>query len=80
MLSELDDLGESKSLNDKLDLVCATMACHGSVRANQVLDQEKIHALLNGLDNAEFPHSCPHGRPVAKMITYPELEKMFGRI
>ena len=80
LLSELDELGESKSLKNKLDLVCATMACHGSVRANQVLDEEKIYALLNSLDNAEFPHACPHGRPVAKMITYPELEKMFGRI
>ncbi|MGI9533754.1 MAG: DNA mismatch repair endonuclease MutL [Thermodesulfobacteriota bacterium] len=80
LLSELDDLGESKSLKNKLDLICATMACHGSVRANQVLDEEKIYALLSGLDNAEFPHSCPHGRPVVKMITYPELEKMFGRI
>ena len=80
LLSELDELGESKSLKNKLDLVCATMACHGSVRANQVLDEDKIYSLLRGLDNAEFPHSCPHGRPVAKMITYPELEKMFGRI
>ncbi|MGI9553936.1 MAG: DNA mismatch repair endonuclease MutL [Thermodesulfobacteriota bacterium] len=80
LVSELDDLGESKSLNNKLDLICATMACHGSVRANQVLDEDKIYALLNSLDKAEFPHSCPHGRPVAKMITYPELEKMFGRI
>ena len=79
MISELDDLGESKSLNSKLDLVCATMACHGSIRASEVLNEEKIHALLLGLDNAEFPHSCPHGRPVAKMITYQELEKMFGR-
>jgi len=80
MLSELDEMGETRSLNNKLDLVCATMACHGSIRANQVLDMEEIHALLCSLDNAEFPHACPHGRPVAKMITYPELEKMFGRI
>lgn len=80
ILLELDDLEESKSLNDRLDLVCATMSCHSSIRANEALGREKISALLHGLDNAEFPHSCPHGRPVAKMITYKELEKMFGRI
>ena len=42
-------------------------------------DENHIDALLKSLDAAEFPHSCPHGRPVARVITYPELEKMFGR-
>lgn len=79
ILLELDELGESKSFNNMLDLVFATMSCHGSIRANEVLDKEKIKALLISLDKTEFASSCPHGRPVAKIITYKELEKMFGR-
>ena len=79
ILSELDSFNESRSLADKFDLIFATMACHGSVRANQKLNNEMIIALLQSLDKADSPHSCPHGRPVARLITFPELEKMFGR-
>jgi DNA mismatch repair protein MutL len=79
LLSELEEFNEGKSLADKFDLIIATMACHGSVRANQSLNNDMIYALLQSLDRAAFPHSCPHGRPVARQVTYPELEKMFGR-
>ena len=79
LLGELEEYNESRSLADKFDLIVATMACHGSIRANQSLNDDMIHALLKSLDAAEFPHSCPHGRPVARVVTFPELEKMFGR-
>ncbi len=79
LLAELEEFNESRSLADKFDLIFATMACHGSIRANQNLNTEMIYALLKSLDTAEFPHSCPHGRPVARVVTFPELEKMFGR-
>ena len=79
LLGELEEYNESRSLADKFDLIVATMACHGSIRANQSLNDEMINALLKSLDEAEFPHSCPHGRPVARVVTFPELEKMFGR-
>jgi len=79
LLAELDEFNESRSLADKFDLIIATMACHGSIRANQNLSIEMISALLKSLDEADFPHSCPHGRPVTRVVTFPELEKMFGR-
>ena len=79
LLGELEEYNESRSLADKFDLIVATMACHGSIRASQSLNNEMIYALLKSLDEAEFPHACPHGRPVARVITFPELEKMFGR-
>lgn len=79
ILLELDEFKESKSFNNMLDLIFATISCHGSIRANEVLDKEKIKALLISLDKAEFLSSCPHGRPVARIITHKELEKMFGR-
>lgn len=80
LLDELEELKEGKSLKEHLDLICATIACHKSVRANQMLSEEKIYSLLQDLDMAEFPHSCPHGRPTAKEITFSDLEKMFRRI
>ena len=79
VIGELSLLEEEKSLDNKVDHLISTMACHSSVRANDWLSQEKMMALLEDLDRAEFPHSCPHGRPVAREITFVELEKMFKR-
>ncbi|MBI2487554.1 MAG: DNA mismatch repair endonuclease MutL [Deltaproteobacteria bacterium] len=79
VLGEIVMLGEGKSLEEDIDHVICTIACHSSVRASQELNQEKMRALLEELDRAEFPHSCPHGRPVASEITFQALEKMFKR-
>jgi DNA mismatch repair protein MutL len=79
MLGEIATLGEGKSLEEDVDHIIATIACHSSVRASQDLNQEEMRALLEELDRVEFPHSCPHGRPVASELTFQELEKMFKR-
>jgi DNA mismatch repair protein MutL len=59
--------------------ICATMACHSSVRAGNVLSIDEMRALLKNMD--EFPLSsfCPHGRPVSVKISFNKLEKDFGR-
>ncbi len=79
MIGEIATLGREKSFTEHLDHAIATMACHSSVRASQELNLEKMKALLQQLDSAQFPHSCPHGRPVARELTFEELEKMFKR-
>jgi DNA mismatch repair protein MutL len=61
------------------DLVLATMACHGSVRAGDVLAREEASALLRSLDDIDFAGHCPHGRPVVTRIGYDELERRVGR-
>ncbi|MFI5321983.1 MAG: DNA mismatch repair endonuclease MutL [Thermodesulfobacteriota bacterium] len=79
IVSEIKELGAQKSLSEKIDTVIATMACHSSITANYELNREKMKALLSELDRAEFPHSCPHGRPVARELNYAEIERMFKR-
>jgi DNA mismatch repair protein MutL len=64
---------------DASDLVLATMACHGSVRAGDVLGPEEAIALLRALDAVDFAGHCPHGRPVVTRIGYDELERRVGR-
>lgn len=80
MINEYGTFDEEKSLEQNYEKVISTIACHSSIRANERLDIEKINALLKELDMTEFPHSCPHGRPVAREITFNELEKLFKRI
>ena len=79
LFDELDGLGDPKSLEQHLDAVCATMACHSSITANRILSQEEAMALFADMDASENPHVCPHGRPVATRISYNMLEKMFKR-
>jgi DNA mismatch repair protein MutL len=55
----------TRPFGDAADLVLATMACHGSVRAGDPLSREEAVALLRALDGIDFAGHCPHGRPVA---------------
>jgi DNA mismatch repair protein MutL len=62
-----------------LDLVLATMACHGSVRGGDEVAPEEAQSLLSSLDECDFGGHCPHGRPVLFSIKWSELERKVGR-
>ncbi len=68
-----------RPFGDAADLVLATMACHGSVRAGDVLSREEATMLLRALDDVDFAGHCPHGRPVVTRIGYEELDRRVGR-
>ncbi|MBX3184701.1 MAG: DNA mismatch repair endonuclease MutL [Polyangiaceae bacterium] len=68
-----------RGFSDAIDRALATMACHGSVRAGDVLSREEVKALLSALDQADFAGHCPHGRPVVTRVTWAELERKVGR-
>jgi DNA mismatch repair protein MutL len=68
-----------RPFRDAVDLVLATMACHGSVRAGDVLSPDEAKALLDALDDVEFAGHCPHGRPVVMRLAWEELERRVGR-
>lgn len=62
-----------------VDLVLATMACHGSVRAGDPVSREEAESLLRALDEVDFAGHCPHGRPVVMRLSFAELERRVGR-
>ena len=62
-----------------VDLVLATMACHGSVRAGDAVGEEEARALLHALDEVDFAGHCPHGRPIVSRLPFSELERRVGR-
>jgi len=69
----------NRPFGDAADMVLATMACHGSIRAGDVVSREQAAALLRALDDIDFAGHCPHGRPVVTRIGYDELERRVGR-
>ncbi|MDB4940759.1 MAG: mismatch repair protein MutL [Labilithrix sp.] len=62
-----------------VDLVLATMACHGSVRAGDPMAPAEVTALLTALDGVDFAGHCPHGRPLVMRMAWSELERRVGR-
>lgn len=62
-----------------IDLVLATMACHGSIRAGDALAYEEVQALLESLREIDFSGHCPHGRPVVFRMSFDELGRRVGR-
>jgi DNA mismatch repair protein MutL len=79
VLAELANFGRSDSMTALYDSVCATLACHSSLRAGQRLNNEEIGALLHELDGISFNAHCPHGRPVVKSVLSGEMKKWFHR-
>lgn len=59
--------------------VARIAACHSSVRAGQRLKPEEMRRLLELLDSAETPFTCPHGRPLSHKLTYDQIFRFFKR-
>jgi DNA mismatch repair protein MutL len=79
LAQQVEEAGKGSALEQAIDDLLATMACHAAVRANQDLTREEVRALLDGLDAIDFKARCPHGRPVVVELPLAELERRVGR-
>ena len=79
LADELAELGEALALKERLEHVCGTLACHGSVRAGRRLNAEEMNALLRQMEATPHSGQCNHGRPTYVELKLADIEKLFGR-
>ncbi len=79
LAGQLEHVDRGTAVEQAMDDLLATMACHSAIRANQDIGREEARALLDGLDAVDFKSRCPHGRPVVFELALNELERRVGR-
>ena len=79
LAQEMAEWGKEYSLSEKLHLVCATIACHGSVRAGRRLTIEEMNHLLREMEQTEHSGQCNHGRPTYVELKVGQVAKLFER-
>jgi DNA mismatch repair protein MutL len=79
LAAEIAEMGGPLALRDRLDLVAATIACHGSVRAGRILSVAEMNALLREMEVTPRSGQCNHGRPTWVKLQHGDIEKLFGR-
>ncbi|MBC7739384.1 MAG: DNA mismatch repair endonuclease MutL [Candidatus Saccharibacteria bacterium] len=79
VLDELADLGQSQSLQVKMEAILSRMACHGSVRSGRQMRAEEMNALLREMEATPHSGQCNHGRPTYVELKLADIERLFGR-
>jgi DNA mismatch repair protein MutL len=79
LADELTELGDALALKERLEEVCGTLACHGSVRAGRRLLAEEMNALLRQMEATPHSGQCNHGRPTYVELKLADIERLFGR-
>jgi len=79
LVDDVAELGEAHALKERLEEVCSSMACRGSVRAGRRLTGEEMNALLRQMEATPFSGQCNHGRPTYVELKLADIEKLFGR-
>jgi DNA mismatch repair protein MutL len=79
LADELAEFGEALALKERLETICGTLACHGSVRAGRRLNNAEMNALLRQMEATPHSGQCNHGRPTYVELQLADIERLFGR-
>jgi DNA mismatch repair protein MutL len=79
ILDELADLGDSQTVQARIEAVLSRVACHGSIRSGRWMRGEEMNALLREMESTPHSGQCNHGRPTYVELKLSDIERLFGR-
>lgn len=79
ILDELDELGDSQTLQARIEAILSRVACHGSIRSGRRMQADEMNALLREMETTPHSGQCNHGRPTYVELKLSDIERLFGR-
>ncbi len=79
LADEITERDTAQGLEERLNNILSTMACHGSVRSGRRMNVDEMNALLRQMEATPLSGQCNHGRPTYIALSLKDIEKLFGR-
>lgn len=68
--------GDIDGLEEK---ILITTSCKASVKAGQKLSTWQMQEIVKKWRTTEMPYTCPHGRPISKILQHKQIASFFQR-
>ncbi|MWD27118.1 DNA mismatch repair endonuclease MutL [Aquicoccus sp. SCR17] len=79
LVDELQDMGATQTVRDRIEAILSRVACHGSIRSGRRMRAEEMNALLREMEATPHSGQCNHGRPTYVELKLTDIERLFGR-
>ncbi|WP_265022325.1 MULTISPECIES: DNA mismatch repair endonuclease MutL [unclassified Wolbachia] len=79
IVDRLMEIGDTLPIEEKVNKILATIACHGSIRAGRAMKLEEMNELMRQMEETPYAGQCNHGRPTYIEMKLSDIEKLFER-